>query len=119
MASAPAAGSSSKVLVVGSAQGKLRQLFTKVASIHAKTPFTFAICTGDLVGDLDDASPDLIALLAGDITIPLECFFVLGGKPLPSSVIARIQQRDGEVCPNLIFLGERVIRLVPWRSPGQ
>lgn len=94
--------SSSKVLVLGAANGKLKALFSKLASINAKSgPFTFAVLLGDLFGE----GEELDELLAGKIKVPIECFATVGQKAVPELVRQRIEERHGEVCENLVFIG--------------
>ncbi|KAF9888063.1 hypothetical protein FE257_009328 [Aspergillus nanangensis] len=98
----------SKIVVVGNVNCELRDVFTKLAKLHAKQNFTLAIIAGDLFGDCStESEPDEIsALLQGDIAVPLPIYFTLGSHPLPTRVVERIEAND-EVCPNLYFLGRR------------
>ncbi|KAI9926926.1 hypothetical protein ASPWEDRAFT_54995 [Aspergillus wentii DTO 134E9] len=98
----------SKIVVVGNVNCELREVFTKLAKLHVKQNFAFAIVAGDLFGDcstereLDEVS----GLLQGTIPVPLPTYFGLGNRPLPTRVIEKIEAND-EVCPNLYFLGRR------------
>ena len=76
-----------------------------MAAVNAKSgPFTFAICIGDLFGSEPD-DVEMQDLIAGRITVPIECFVVMGGHPLPASIVSHIQNKHGEICPNLVFIG--------------
>ncbi|KAA8644392.1 hypothetical protein EYZ11_002769 [Aspergillus tanneri] len=98
----------SKIVVIGDVNCELREVFTKLAKLHVRQGFAFAIIVGDLFGncstehELDEVS----ALLKGNISVPLPTYFGLGSRPFPTRVIERIEAHD-EVCPNLYFLGRR------------
>ncbi|KAE8353600.1 CwfJ C-terminus 2-domain-containing protein-like protein [Aspergillus coremiiformis] len=98
----------SKIIVVGGVNCQLQEVFTKLAKLHAKQAFSFAIVVGDLFGDssAEQKLDEISALLQGSISVPLPTYFTLGSRPLPTSVIERIEAND-EVCPNLYFLGKR------------
>ncbi|KAI0396065.1 CwfJ C-terminus 1-domain-containing protein-like protein [Xylariaceae sp. FL0594] len=94
-----------KVIVLGSVDGKLQEACTKLAALHKKQNFSFAIITGNLfAADQDDEV--LSKLLRGEITVPLSTYFTVGTSPLPQAVVERIQQ-DEDICENLHFLGKR------------
>ena len=86
-------------------------VFEKLTKLHSKNCFSLAVIVGDLFGDPSDSSPEgekaLEALLAGSLTVPLASYFTVGKHPLPPRVIERLESTDGEVCPNLYFLGKR------------
>lgn len=86
-------------------------MFKKVAALHAKNTFVFAIVAGDLFFDPSLATPeqneDVEALLRGDITVPLPTYFSLGKNALPPNVIEKLEASTGEACENLFFLGKR------------
>ena len=91
-------------LVVGPALGKLKALFDKIKIINTKNgPFDFALCLGDLFDGEDTQEVD--DLLAGRIPVPIQCYCVMGGKPLPSKVIEKVDRDHGEITENLVFLG--------------
>jgi hypothetical protein len=79
--------------------------------LQSKTPFSFAIVAGDLFADpsieSEENEESLKSLLNGQVDIPLPVYFGIGKHALPSSVIDRLESRDGEVCSNLYFLGKR------------
>ncbi|KAI1814375.1 CwfJ C-terminus 2-domain-containing protein-like protein [Poronia punctata] len=94
-----------KVIVIGSVDGKLQEAFTKLATLHKKQDFSFAIVTGNLfAADQDDES--LTKLLKGEIQVPLSTYFTVGTTPLPQAVVERIEQ-DEDICENLHYLGKR------------
>ncbi|KNG83508.1 CwfJ domain protein [Aspergillus nomiae NRRL 13137] len=98
----------SKIIVIGGVNCQLREVFTKLAKLHVKQSFSFAIVVGDLFGDCstEQELDEISALFQGSISVPLPTYFTLGSRPLPTRVIERIEAND-EVCPNLYFLGKR------------
>ncbi|GAB1202973.1 hypothetical protein APSETT445_001597 [Aspergillus pseudonomiae] len=98
----------SKIIVIGGVNCQLREVFTKLAKLHVKQSFAFAIVVGDLFGDCstEQELDEISALFQGSISVPLPTYFTLGSRPLPTRVIERIEAND-EVCPNLYFLGKR------------
>ena len=99
----------SKVIVLGAANGKLRSLFSKLAAINAKSgPFSFAVLLGDLFNEED---AELEELLAGKIKVPIECFATVGQRAVPEKVRQRIEEKEGEICENLVFIGTSSARL--------
>ncbi|KAJ5101621.1 hypothetical protein NUU61_003843 [Penicillium alfredii] len=98
----------SKIIVLGSVDCQLRAVFTKLAKLHVKQNFAFAIIVGDLFGDCstENQLDEISALLQGNINVPLPTYFTIGNRPLPTRVIEKIEAND-EVCPNLYFLGKR------------
>ncbi|WYZ42572.1 hypothetical protein EsH8_VI_000271 [Colletotrichum jinshuiense] len=95
-----------KVIVLGSLNGGLQPAFAKLATLHAKNNFSFAIITGNLFGVDDDKTVD--SLLSGELKVPLPTYFTVGTTPLPPQIIAKIEA-DEEICENLHFLGKRSI----------
>ncbi|KAJ5985184.1 hypothetical protein N7522_012380 [Penicillium canescens] len=98
----------SKVVVIGSVNGQLSAVFTKLAKLQPKQNFSFAIIVGDLFGDCSTEAElnEITGLLQGNTVVPLPTYFTVGNRPLPTRVIEKIQA-DDEVCPNLFFLGKR------------
>ncbi|KAL4945654.1 hypothetical protein BDV06DRAFT_16357 [Aspergillus oleicola] len=98
----------SKIVVVGNVNCELQEVFTKLAKLHVKQNFSFAVIAGDLFGDCtsEHELQQMTALLQGSICVPLPTYFTLGSKALPARVIEQIEAND-EVCPNLYFLGKR------------
>jgi len=91
-----------RVLVLGSAKGKLKDAFTKLSSLNAKAgPFDVVICLGDLFGDEDEYFQQVIS---GEVEIPVSTYFTIGRKPLPETV-KMLVGHGGQVCENLFFLG--------------
>ena len=97
--------SASKVLVIGSVRSKgLRAVFGKIGAIHGKSgPFQLSVIVGDLFDGCSEAELD--ELLSGAITVPVECFVTVGRLALPERIRERIRERDGEIAPNLVFIG--------------
>ncbi|KAL4895407.1 CwfJ C-terminus 2-domain-containing protein-like protein [Aspergillus ambiguus] len=98
----------SKIVVLGDVNGQFRDVFTKLAKLHVKQSFSFAIVAGDLFGDCstEHELDEITALLQQNTTVPLPTYFTLGSRPLPTRVIEQLETHD-EVCPNLYFLGRR------------
>ncbi|KAJ8130130.1 hypothetical protein O1611_g3499 [Lasiodiplodia mahajangana] len=94
-----------KVLVLGSPEGKLEEAFAKLATLHKKQNFSFAIVTGNLFA-ADQDNEILHRLLNGTIHVPLSTYFTVGTTPLPQIIVERIE-KDEEICENLHFLGKR------------
>ena len=94
--------------MLGGVNCQLRAAFTKLAKLHVKQSFAFAIIVGDLFGDCSTESEldEISALLQGNINVPLPTYFTVGNRPLPTRIVEKIQA-DDEVCPNLYFLGKR------------
>lgn len=93
-------------IVVGSSAGKLETVLGKLATLHSKNNFAFAILTGNVFGEEDDET--VAGLLNGTITVPLPTYFTVGTTPLPPSIVAKIKN-DEEICDNLHYLGKRSI----------
>ncbi|KAG0319317.1 hypothetical protein BGZ99_005160 [Dissophora globulifera] len=94
-----------KVLVVGSANGDLRNLCSKVGTIHAKHgPFDILFCTGNFfaketpIETIDD-------LLENKLEFPMTTYFVHGDNGVPGIIERTALRKQGEVCNNLFYLG--------------
>ncbi|KAJ5369865.1 uncharacterized protein N7496_005957 [Penicillium cataractarum] len=100
----------SKIIVIGSPNCQLQAVFTKLAKLHTKQNFAFAIIVGNLFGDCSTEAElnEISALLQGNIHVPLTTYFTVGSRPLPTRIVEKIEA-DDEVCPNLYFLGKRGI----------
>ncbi|KAJ5662712.1 hypothetical protein N7462_011638 [Penicillium macrosclerotiorum] len=98
----------SKIIVIGSPNCQLRAVFTKLAKLHVKQNFAFALIVGNLFGDCTTEAEldEITALLNGNVNVPLPTYFTLGNLPLPTRIVEKIEA-DDEVCPNLYFLGKR------------
>ncbi|KAH8814932.1 CwfJ C-terminus 2-domain-containing protein-like protein [Xylogone sp. PMI_703] len=94
-----------KIIVLGDVDGQLSTVFKKLAALHSKNDFSFAIVSGNLFGENDTLVDDL---LSNKIPIPLPTYFTVGSIPLPQRIVDRISN-DLEICPNLLFLGKRSI----------
>ncbi|KAI9868667.1 MAG: hypothetical protein M1813_004517 [Trichoglossum hirsutum] len=98
----------SKVIVVGSINGRFADVFSKLTALQAKNPFTLAIILGDLFAAPDSEDDEAITnLLNGTIRVPFHTYFSIGQHPLPQRIINKIGKDVGEVCENLYFLGKR------------
>jgi hypothetical protein len=93
-----------RVLVLGPANGRLKDLFTKLSSLNSKAgPFDVVLCLGDLFNP-DEQDEYFQSLISGEIEIPVSTYFTLGRNELPESVKMLIGH-GGQVCNNLFFLG--------------
>ncbi|KAF2402384.1 hypothetical protein EJ06DRAFT_580647 [Trichodelitschia bisporula] len=103
--------SAAKIVAIGDVNGQLESLFQKLGTLHAKNAFSFALITGNLFSDPTSASSEETAsiqrLIDGTISVPLTTYFALGSHPLPPTVIDKLDSSEGELCPNLFFLGKR------------
>ena len=92
-------------------RGRYKEVFEKISKLHAKNAFSLAIVLGDLfpdpLGISSDDRDNLTSLLNSETTIPLPTYFTLGRHPLPQQVVAKLENSDDEICPNLYFLGKR------------
>ncbi|KAL9113608.1 MAG: hypothetical protein Q9227_002346 [Pyrenula ochraceoflavens] len=96
-------------IVFGSVNGALKDAFNRLTKIQAKSSLSFAIFLGDFFGEetSDAHNEELMALIKGDIAIPLPSYFTVGSRSLPSQVIEKLERDDDQLCPNLSFLGRR------------
>ncbi len=98
-------------VVTGAIKGRFTSVFEKLSKLHSKNLFSLGIVLGDLFANSAESTSEddeaVSALLNGDITIPLPIYFTLGNYPLPRKIIEKLERLDGEVCPNLYFLGKR------------
>ncbi|KAK7709483.1 hypothetical protein SLS57_008687 [Botryosphaeria dothidea] len=101
----------SKIVVIGGVHGQFPEVFKKVAGLHAKNNFSFAVVVGDLFTDPQVATSEdennEADLIAGEIDIPLPIYFALGSKSLPEKIVQKLDVSGGELCSNLYFLGKR------------
>lgn len=82
---------SCKVIVVGDVNGQYHSLFDKLAVLHAKNDFSFALIVGNLFSEDQNCVNDLIA---GKISIPIPTYFTVGNIPLPQQAIDRIKENE-------------------------
>jgi hypothetical protein len=80
-------------VVLGEVNGRLQPVFSKLASLHAKNGFSFAIAVGNLFAEDNEAISEL---LEGKITVPLPTYFTVGQSPLPARIVEKIE-KDEEV----------------------
>ncbi|KAL1960080.1 hypothetical protein VTO42DRAFT_252 [Malbranchea cinnamomea] len=99
----------SKIIVIGSVNSSFRDVFKKLEKLQAKQNFAFAIVLGDLFGESSSGGNDgeLTALLKGEIQVPLPTYFTVGCRMMPREVVDKLEKADGELCPNLFYLGRR------------
>jgi hypothetical protein len=99
-------------LIVGDVNGRIEEVFSKVAGLHTKQNFAFAIIAGNLFTSPDAAQSgeddQVTKLIKGGIEVPLPTYISLGTQQLPAPVIAKLEKDDGELCPNLYLLGRKV-----------
>ncbi|KAJ1327499.1 CWF19-like protein 1 [Microdochium nivale] len=96
-----------KIIVLGSLNGNFEVAFKKLAALHVKQDFAFAIITGNLFG-LEQDDDALTRLLQGQVALPLTTYFTVGTSPLPQRVLDRLQTGE-DICENLHYLGKRSI----------
>lgn len=99
-------------VIVGDINGKLSEVFGKLATLHSKQNFAFAIVAGNLFADTESATDsdnqEIAKLLQGGIDVPLPTYFALGRHALPIAVTEKLESSLGELCQNLTVLGRRV-----------
>jgi hypothetical protein len=105
------ASAASKIAVIGDVNGHFPSVFAKLAALHAKNSFSFAIVAGNLFASPSDATDDdhknVQSLISGRIEVPFTTYFALGGNVLPQPVVEKLASSDDELCHNLHFLGQR------------
>ncbi|KAF2102248.1 hypothetical protein NA57DRAFT_64789 [Rhizodiscina lignyota] len=101
----------SKLVVTGAVNGKFREVFAKIATLHSKNSFSLALIAGNLFADPENTSEqdeqDVNDLVNGKIEVALPTYFALGSHGLPKPAIEKLEAEDGELCHNLFFLGKR------------
>jgi hypothetical protein len=97
--------------VVGDVNGKFSEVFQKLGALHSKNGFSFALVAGNLFANpassTEEDEENVRNLLGGKISVGLTTYFALGTHALPDTVIDKLESSDGELCPNLYFLGKR------------
>ncbi|ORY12604.1 CwfJ C-terminus 1-domain-containing protein-like protein [Clohesyomyces aquaticus] len=103
----------SKIVVVGDVNGQFPSLFQKLAGLHAKNNFAFALVVGNLFANPETASAEeelnIQSLIDGKIAVPLTTHFAFGSHALPPAIVQKLESSDDEVCHNLYFLGKRKV----------
>ncbi|XP_055624320.1 CWF19-like protein 1 homolog [Toxorhynchites rutilus septentrionalis] len=96
-----------RILIVGDVNGRLKSFFARIETVNKKTgPFDLVLCVGNFFGsstetdDLNDYKSKLKS-----IPIPI---YILGPNDELSAKFYRDLQ-DGDLCPNLTYLGKRGI----------
>ncbi|KAF2687677.1 CwfJ domain-containing protein [Lentithecium fluviatile CBS 122367] len=101
----------SKIAVVGDLNGQFPAVFKKLAALHAKNSFAFAIIAGNLfaspAGATKEDEANVQSLINGSIEVPFTTYFALGSNSLPQPVVEKLASSDDELCHNLHFLGKR------------
>jgi hypothetical protein len=101
-----------KIIVIGDVNGRLSDVFGKVAALHAKNNFAFAIIAGNLFKDSTASSEldreEVQKLIDGQIAVPLTTYFSLGTTALPAEVVEKLTANGGELCHNLSILGRKM-----------
>ncbi|KAG0367058.1 hypothetical protein BGZ54_004483 [Gamsiella multidivaricata] len=92
-------------LVVGSANGDLRNLCSKVGTINSKHgPFDIMFCSGNFfaketpIETIDD-------LLENKLDFPMTTYFIHGDNGVPGIIERTALRKQGEICNNLFYLG--------------
>ncbi|KAG0214875.1 GPI inositol deacylase [Mortierella sp. NVP41] len=93
-------------LVVGSANGDLRNLCSKVGTMQAKHgPFDVLFCTGNFFAPetpievIDD-------LMENKLDFPITTYFMHGDNGVPGIIERTAKRKNGEICNNLFYLGK-------------
>ncbi|KAK3847338.1 MAG: CwfJ C-terminus 1-domain-containing protein-like protein [Linnemannia gamsii] len=98
--------SSVKVLVVGSANGDLRNLCAKVGTMQAKHgPFDILFCTGNFFAQ-ETPIEVIDELLEDKLDFPITTYFMHGDNGVPGIIERTAKRKNGEVCNNLFYLGK-------------
>ncbi|KAF9144130.1 hypothetical protein BGX30_013668 [Mortierella sp. GBA39] len=98
--------SSVKVLVVGSANGDLRNLCAKVGTMQAKHgPFDILFCTGNFFSQ-ETPIEVIDELLENKLEFPITTYFMHGDNGVPGIIERTAKRKNGEICNNLFYLGK-------------
>ncbi|KAF9547374.1 GPI inositol deacylase [Mortierella hygrophila] len=98
--------SSVKVLVVGSANGDLRNLCAKVGTMQAKHgPFDILFCTGNFFSP-ETPIEVIDELLENKLDFPITTYFMHGDNGVPGIIERTAKRKNGEICNNLFYLGK-------------
>lgn len=90
-------------IVLGSLNGNFEVAFKKLAALHVKQDFGFAIITGNLFG-LEQDDDALTRLLQGQVALPLTTYFTVGTSPLPQRVLDRLQTGEDVSAMHILAL---------------
>jgi hypothetical protein len=97
--------------MLGDLNGHFPAVFKKLAALHAKNSFAFAIIAGNLFASPSDATEEdeanVQSLINGGIEVPFTTYFALGSSSLPRPVVEKLDLSDDNLCHNLHFLGKR------------
>ncbi|KAK3814259.1 MAG: CwfJ C-terminus 1-domain-containing protein-like protein [Benniella sp.] len=97
--------SSVKVLVVGSANGDLHNLCSKVKSMNDKHgPFDILFCTGNFFAR-ETPMDTIDDLLENKLDFPMTTYFIGGDNGVPGIIERTALRKNGEICNNLFYLG--------------
>ncbi|QDS71852.1 hypothetical protein FKW77_009974 [Venturia effusa] len=100
-----------KIAVVGDINGQFPTLFKKLEALHSKNTFAFGLVVGNLFANPEASTPDdeqnVRNLINRVIKVAFPTYFGIGTHALPQPVIDQLESSDGELCPNLFFLGKR------------
>ncbi|KAF9926854.1 GPI inositol deacylase [Linnemannia zychae] len=95
-----------KGLVVGSANGDLRNLCAKVGTMQAKHgPFDVLFCTGNFFGK-ETPIETIDELLENQLEFPITTYFMHGDNGVPGIIERTAKRKNGEICNNLFYLGK-------------
>jgi hypothetical protein len=95
---------SSKILLTGSINGKFSSFFKKIKNLNTKYgPFESLFCVGDFFSDT--LNNDYETLIQNKIEIAIPTYFIKGKKEFKEETIQLIESNKGELCDNVIFLG--------------
>ncbi|KAG0050731.1 hypothetical protein BGZ83_004478 [Gryganskiella cystojenkinii] len=91
-------------LVVGSANGDLKNLCAKVGTINSKHgPFDILFCTGNFFAK-ETPIETIDELMENKLDFPIATYFIHGDHGVPGIVERRAARNGGEVCNNLFYL---------------
>ncbi|KAF1816229.1 hypothetical protein P152DRAFT_408957, partial [Eremomyces bilateralis CBS 781.70] len=100
-----------KIAVIGSICGQFKTVFSKLAALHEKNAFAFTIVVGDIFADPSEENEtkesELEDLMGGGIEVPVPTYFTVGLSPFPDAAVGRLDEHEGELCPNLFYLGRK------------
>jgi len=109
----------SKILLVGSGneyagsnmeggeKGVFKQIISKVENLNkSHGPFELVFCLSSPLMPFDLEDPILLEYRANKKTIPVQTYFILGDESLSAEAKGFLRTNDGEICPNLTFLGK-------------